>query len=480
MNETIATLFINGEWRRTDRVFMVDDPATSEPFAAASDAASDDVRAAIAAAYDAFPEWSQTTPQKRADILLEIARRMRANKETLATILTRENGKPLAESRAEIDFGIGFFIWFAEEAKRARGEIVPSNAPGKRRLVIRQPLGVIAAITPWNLPVAILARKVAPILAAGCTAVVKPAEQTPCTAIEMFKIFAAAGLPAGVANLITVADPSPVGKEFVANSRVAKITFTGSTAVGRELAAGAGRQLKRVSLELGGHAPFIVFADADVDHAVRQLVVSKFRNSGQTCLCANRIFVHEEILDSFCRKLVAAVQDLRVGGGLSPETDIGPMIDRDGFDKVRRHVEDAIQAGAECLAGGRPVEVPGWERGLFYAPTVLKCATEDLVVCREETFGPVAPILGFTEEEAVVRAANDSVYGLSGYVFTRDLGRAVRVAEALECGVIGVNDGLTPVPECPFGGFKQSGIGREGGWQGLDECLETKYITVAY
>lgn len=480
MSTTVSTLFIDGRWQAAAGSYPVENPATRATIALASAGTRDEAAAALDAAARAFPAWAHTPPRTRARLLQRVAELLLAQQDSLAETITRENGKPLAQARSEVAFAAGFFTWFAEEAVRAYGEIVPADSPGRRRLVLRQPLGVVAVISPWNLPLAIAARKVAPALAAGCSCVLKPAEQTPLSAVALFRIFAEAGLPAGVANLVTALDPEPIGREFIANDRTAKITFTGSVEVGRKLAAGAGERLKPVALELGGHAPFIVFADADLENAVEQLLTSKFRNSGQACLCANRVYLAAPIHDEFCKLFSARVAALRVGPGDDPGVQIGPLIDRQTFEKVDRHVQDALAKGALCLTGGERAIVPGCENGYFYKPTVLLGATPDMLVWREETFGPVAPVAVFHAEEEVLRSANASPYGLSGYVFTRDLGRAFRLAEALECGIIGVNDSVTAVPECPFGGVKNSGIGREGGRQGLDECLITKYVTLGF
>jgi succinate-semialdehyde dehydrogenase / glutarate-semialdehyde dehydrogenase len=482
MNESTRTLFIDGQWRpaASEGFFAVENPATLETLALVSNGSAADASAAVDAAARAFPQWSQTPPRQRARLLRNIADLLLDNKDRLAKTICLENGKPMAQAHVEVEFAAEFFCWFAEEGKRMRGEIVPSNFSAKRRLVFRQPIGVAVVISPWNLPLAIVARKVAPVLAAGCTCVLKPAEQTPLSAIELWKIFDQAGLPGGVANLVTALDPAPIGREFVEDDRVAKISFTGSVEVGRLLASGAGKRLKPVSLELGGHAPFIVFSDADLENAVEQLIASKFRNTGQTCLGANRIYLEAPIHDAFCERFAARVAAMPITGGLEDGALIGPLIDSAGFKKVERHVKDALDKGAVCLLGGKRAMVPGCEKGYFFQPTILKNIREDMLVWQEETFGPVAPIASFHTEEEVVRSANALRYGLSGYAFTRDLGRAFRLAEALECGVVGINDGVTPVPECPFGGMKNSGIGREGGWQGLDEFLETKYVTMAF
>ncbi len=474
-----ATLYIDGRWypAESGATFPVLDPCDGAEIARAADATEEDVEAAIVAARRAFPGWASLTAKARGVILHRAAALIRERSEALALLLSRENGKPLVQARGELGFTADFFDWFAEEGRRAYGSVVPSNKPGVRRVVIRQPIGVVGVISPWNLPAAIVARKVAPVLAAGCTCVLKPAEQTPLSAVELVRILEEAGLPPGVLNLITCLDPAPVGQALLDSPELARITFTGSVEVGRLLAREAAWRMKRFSLELGGHAPFIVFEDADLERAVEQLIASKFRNSGQTCLCANRVFVQRAVMEPFTELLVGRAADLRIGRGTEPGVAIGPMIDADGFAKVKRHVDDALAHGARCLLGGAPVSVPGCEAGLFFPPTVLVDLDAACTICHEETFGPVAALLPFDTEDEVLERANRSIYGLSGYAFTRDLGRAFRVAEALECGIIGINEGLTPTAECPFGGVKHSGVGREGGWQGLDECLETKYIT---
>ncbi len=473
------TLYIDGRWfpSESGQDFPVLDPCDGRVLARVADAAPEDVIGAIRAARKAFPAWAATTAKERGAILHRAAALITERREQLALILSQENGKPIAQARGELGFTADFFTWFAEEGRRAFGATVPTNKPGVRRFTIRQPIGVVAVISPWNLPAAIVARKVAPVLAAGCTCVLKPAEQTPLSAIEIVRILEEAGLPPGVLNLITCQDPAPVGQALLDSPDIARVTFTGSVEVGRHIARECAWRMKRFSLELGGHAPFIVFDDADLERAVDQLMASKFRNSGQTCLCANRVFVQRQVLEPFTRLLVERAGALKLGRGTDPGVAIGPMIDADGFAKVKQHVDDAVARGARCLLGGAPVQVPGCEAGLFFPPTVLTGLDLDSTICHEETFGPVAALLPFDDEAEVLERANRSIYGLSGYAFTRDLGRAFRVAEALECGIIGINEGLTPTAECPFGGVKHSGVGREGGWQGLDECLETKYIT---
>ncbi len=476
-----ASLFIDGSWRPAadGRRFIVKNPADGRRLASISNASSEDAVSAIDAASGAFPGWSKAGAKYRAELLRNCASLLIERRESLATLITRESGKPRRESLAEVALAAEYFRWFAEEGRRAYGEIMAPDGSGRQRLVWRRPMGVVGVITPWNLPLMIAARKIAPILAAGCTFILKPAEQTPLSAVGLFEVFTDAGLPPGAANLVTTSKPAAVGREFVRNDALAKITFTGSRDVGRRLAAGAGDRIKKISLELGGHAPFIVFKDADLETAVRELIVSKFRNSGQTCLAANRVYVHRTIYDKFRDRLLKKVSMLRVGDGMAPDSDIGPLIDRPTFDKVEAHVRDAIRRGARCLCGGGRKMISDCEKGLFFSPTVLDNAHDDMTVCREETFGPVIPLLAFDKEEDVVSRANRTPYGLAGYLFTRDMDRAIRVAQQLNFGIVGVNDGLPLAVECPFGGMKQSGIGREGGWQGLDEYLETKYCSIA-
>src|SRR5690606_13269231 len=474
-------LFINGQWTpaKTGRTFAVTDPATGETLATVADAGREDTRAAIEAAHAAFPAWSRTPAMARGRILRHVAALMRERKETLARQLTREMGKPIREARGEISYAASFLEWFAGEGERAYGDIIPPMAPGKRHLVLKQPVGVVAAITPWNFPAAMVTRKVAPALAAGCTVVLKPAEQTPLTAISLMELFAQAGLPAGVLNLITAQDPRPVGEEMLQNPLVRKITFTGSTEVGKYLMREAAGQVKRISLELGGHAPVIVFDDADLDKAVQGTLASKFRNMGQTCVCANRIFVQRGILDAFAERFAAAVRNLRVGNGLDETVQVGPLIDAAGLEKVKAHVEDALAKGARVLTGGHVFTGDGFSGGCWYAPTVLVDVRKGMRTMEEETFGPVAPIIAFDTEAEAYRRANDSRYGLAAYVFTESLSRAVRAAENLEYGIVGINEGLPSAAQVPFGGFKESGIGREGGPYGIHEFLEIKLVGLA-
>ncbi|MGH7423025.1 MAG: NAD-dependent succinate-semialdehyde dehydrogenase, partial [Candidatus Methylomirabilales bacterium] len=399
-------------------------------------------------------------------------------KEELARILTSEQGKPLFEARGEIEYAAGFVTWYAEEGKRVYGETIPASVAHKRLLVIKQPVGVVAAITPWNFPAGMVTRKIAPALAAGCPVVLKPAEQTPLTAIALFQIFEEAGFPAGVVNLITTRDPSEVGRELVENPLVRMIAFTGSTEVGKLLMRGAAAQVKRISLELGGNAPFIVFEDADLDKAVAAAVASKFRNMGQTCICANRIYVQESILESFTAKFVERVKQLRVGNGLEEGVHVGPLIDEGGFKKVCAHVEDAVAKGARVLTGGTPRTDGPFAHGHFFEPTVLASVRKGMQILEEETFGPVAPLVPFRDEAEVIRAANDTRYGLAAYFYSQNVSRCIRVAEQLEYGIVGANDAMPAVPQAPFGGLKESGFGREGGREGIEEFLEVKLISL--
>ncbi len=472
--------YIGGLWvdAASRRTFPVHNPATGETLTEIADAGPQDAAQAVEAAYGAFPEWSTLAAPQRAKLLFKARDLMLERKEALARLLTSEQGKPLFESRGEIEYSAGFVTWYAEESKRVYGETIPSSVAHKRLMVVKQPVGVVAAITPWNFPAAMVLRKIAPALAAGCTVVLKPAEQTPLTAIALFKIFEEAGFPAGVVNLITTLDPGGVGREFLENPLVRMITFTGSTEVGKLLMRGSADHVKRVSLELGGHAPFIVFEDADVDKAVVGAVASKFRNMGQTCICANRIYVHESILEPFAAKLVERVKQLKVGNGLEEGVHVGPLIDEQGFKKVCTHVEDAVAGGAKVLTGGKPRTEAEFARGRFFEPTVLTDVRKGMRILEEETFGPVAPLIPFRDEAEAIHAANDTRYGLAAYFYSQNVSRCIRVAEQLEYGIIGVNDGSPSVPQAPFGGFKESGVGREGGREGIEEFLEVKFISL--
>lgn len=472
--------YIGGLWvhAASGRTFSVHNPATGEELARVPDAGAQDAARAVEAAHGAFLHWSALAAPTRAKLLFKTRDLMLGRKEELARILTMEQGKSLDEARREIEYAAGFVGWFAEEGKRVYGATIPSSVPHKRLMVIKQPVGVVAAITPWNFPAAMVTRKIAPALAAGCTIVLKPAEQTPLTAIALFKIFEEVGFPAGVANLITTLDPREVGREFLENALVRMIAFTGSNEVGKLLMRGAADQVKRVSLELGGHAPFIVFEDADVEKAVAGAIASKFRNMGQTCICANRIYVHELILEPFTTKFVERVEQLKMGNGLEEGVNVGPLIDEQGFKKVCAHVEDAIAKGAKVLTGGQPRTDGPFARGRFFTPTVVTDVRKGMRILEEETFGPVAPVIPFRGEAEVVRAANDTPFGLAAYFFSQNMSRCIRVAEQLEYGIVGVNDEMPAVPQAPFGGLKESGLGREGGREGIEEFLDVKLISL--
>ncbi len=456
--------------------FPVYNPATGEHIANVPDATREDARRAIETAEAAGPGWAAVPAPERARVLRRAEALMLERTDALARTLTREGGKPLAEARGEIAYAASFFGWFAGEAERVYGRTIPSSHAAKRLLVIKQPIGVVAAITPWNFPAAMVTRKVGPAIAAGCTVVLKPAEQTPLTAIAIAEVLAAAGLPDGVLTLVATSDPAAVGSEMLEHPGVRKITFTGSTEVGKHLMREAAASVKRVSLELGGHAPFIVFGDADIEAAAKGAIASKFRNAGQTCVCANRIYVHASVADRFVDAFRPLVAALTVGDGMTAGVQVGPLIDGAGLEKVERHVRDAVSRGATVRVGGkRPA---GRDQGYFFEPTILTDVADDMLVMREETFGPVAPIAVFESEDEVLERANRGPFGLAAYAYTRDLGRAWRVAERLQYGIVGLNDALPAVAQAPFGGYKESGLGREGGTEGMEAFLETKYVSM--
>ncbi|MGH2444192.1 MAG: NAD-dependent succinate-semialdehyde dehydrogenase [Chloroflexota bacterium] len=475
--QTSYETFIGGEWcaASSGRTFDVENPATREVIASVPDCGPEDMQRAIDAAAAAQPAWEATTAQERATIQMTVARRMAEESERLARLMTMEEGKPLAESRGEIRYAASFLQWFAEEGKRVYGETIPANSQDKRILVLKRPVGVTAAITPWNFPAAMITRKLGAALAAGCTMVIKPAELTPLSALELGKLYEEAGLPKGVLSIVTGNDPASLVAPLMSDSRVRKLSFTGSTEVGKILMRQAADTMKRLSLELGGHAPFIVFDDADLDAAVENCIMSKMRNTGETCVAANRIFVQRGIADRFTEKLTARMREMKVGNGLDEGVTVGPLIEQSGLEKVQRHVADARERGADLVLGGSQVSNGG---GYFFEPTVLLNVSDSMLMAREETFGPVAGLLPFDTEEEVIERANNTAYGLAGYFFTRDIGRVWRLAEQLQYGIIGANDGMPSTAQAPFGGMKESGFGREGSSHGINEYLDVKFASL--
>jgi succinate-semialdehyde dehydrogenase/glutarate-semialdehyde dehydrogenase len=463
--------YIDGEWTGNGKTFPVVNPANGAQLGTVPKLGAEEARRAVDAAERAWPAWRAKTAKERAGVLRKWYELMMANQEDLAQILTAEQGKPLTESRGEIAYGASFIEWFAEEGKRAYGEVIPQHQADKRVLVIKQPIGVSALITPWNFPNAMITRKAGPALAAGCTVVIKPAGQTPYSALAMAELGSRAGIPKGVLNVIT-GDSKAIGAELCANPKVRKLSFTGSTETGRVLMRQCADTIKKLSLELGGNAPFIVFDDADLDAAVEGALASKYRNAGQTCVCANRLYVQDGVYDAFAAKLTEKVKGFKVGAGTEPGVVIGPLIDENGVKKVEQHVADAVGKGAKVVLGGKRLN------GLFFQPTVLTNVSPEMLVSYEETFGPVAPLIRFKTEEEVIRLANNTEFGLSGYFYSRDVGRIFRVAEAMETGIVGANVGIISTEIAPFGGVKQSGLGREGSKYGLEEYLEVKYILV--
>jgi succinate-semialdehyde dehydrogenase/glutarate-semialdehyde dehydrogenase len=467
--------YVDGAWVDADgrATIEVQDPASGDVIGTVPRMGAAETRRAIEAAARAFESWRHTTAKQRAAILRKWFDLTMANQEDLAVIMTREQGKPLAESRGEVAYGAAFVEWYAEEAKRVYGDIIPTIADSRRLMVLKQPVGVCAAITPWNFPNAMITRKCAPALAAGCTVVAKPASFTPYSALALAELAERAGMPKGVFNVVT-GDARTVGGELTANDTVRKLSFTGSTEVGKILLKQCADTVKKVSMELGGHAPLIIFDDADIDAAVKGAIACKFRNSGQTCVCTNRIYVQDGVYDAFAAKFTEAVKALKVGAGHEPGVEQGPLIEPAAVDKVERHVADARSKGAKVLAGGKRHA----RGGQFYEPTVLSECSPDMVITREETFGPVAPLYRFKDEAEVIGLANKTEYGLASYFFARDVGRVFRVAEALEAGIVSVNEGIFSTEVAPFGGYKHSGIGREGSKYGIDEYLEIKYVNL--
>ncbi len=473
-------LLIGGEWTEAaeGQRFDVTDPATGEIVGSAANAGEADVRAAIDAAAAALDGWKSRPALDRARILRRSADIIRERKSEIAAIMTAEQGKPLAEAAGEVEYAASFLEWFGGEAERVYGQIVPPMNPVNRVLVLRQPVGVTAAITPWNFPAAMMTRKLGPAMAAGCTSIVKPASATPLTAAAVLRAIEDAGTPGGVVNLITSRSAAMVADTLFTDPRVRKLSFTGSTEVGKDLIRRSAEQVKRLSLELGGHAPYVIFDDADLDEAVDGLIASKFRNAGQTCVCANRIYVQRGIHDAFVGLLAEKVSQMVVGRGTGEGVTVGPMIDEGAVDKADEHVQDAIKRGARLVVGGQRLTDGAFAKGSFYAPTVLENVTPDMLISTEETFGPVAGVSRFDTEEEVIRVANDSEYGLAAYFHTRDYARLLRVAEKLEYGIIGANSGIISAANAPFGGMKESGYGREGGAVGIDEYVDVKYVLV--
>ena len=465
---------INGTWVKGQSRFDVLDPATGQKLADVANLGPAEAEAAISAAHQAWAAWRNKTGKERSIVMRKWYDLLMANVEDLGRLMTAEQGKPLAEAKGEVVYGASFVEWYAEEAKRVNGETLPQFDNNRRLLVLRQPIGVCAAITPWNFPLAMITRKVAPALAAGCPVVIKPAELTPLTALAAAELAVRAGIPAGVLNVLTADSDNSIaiGKVFCASDTVRHISFTGSTEVGRILMAQSAPTIKKLSLELGGNAPFIVFDDADIDSAVEGAIASKYRNAGQTCVCANRLYVQEGVYDTFVQKFAAKVKALKVGNGFEEGVVQGPLIEPAAVEKVKRHLQDALDKGAQLVTGGQALQ------GQFFEPTVVAHATPDMACAREETFGPFAPVFKFKTEQEVIEMANHTEYGLASYFYSRDVGRIFRVSEALEYGMVGINVGIIATEHVPFGGVKQSGLGREGSSHGMDEYLEMKYLCV--
>lgn len=465
--------YIAGVWSDADngQRLTVNNPATGEALGYVPKMGATETSRAIEAAEQALPAWRARTAKDRATILRRWFDLIMSNQDDLACLMTLEQGKPLAEAKGEIAYAASFIEWFAEEGKRIYGDIIPGHQPDKRLLVTKQPIGVTAAITPWNFPCAMITRKAGPALAAGCTMVIKPASQTPFSALALAELAARAGIPEGVLSVIT-GSAAQIGAELTGNPIVRKLSFTGSTEIGRQLMAECAQDIKKVSLELGGNSPFIVFEDADLDAAVEGALASKYRNAGQTCVCANRLYIHDSVYDAFAEKLQAAVRKLRLGNGLDEGTTTGPLIDEKAVLKVQEHIADAVKKGARVIEGGKPHALGG----NFFEPTIMVDVPKTALVAREETFGPLAPLFRFTSEADVIAQANDTEFGLAAYFFARDLSRVFRVAEALEYGIIGINTGIISTETAPFGGMKASGLGREGSKYGIDDYLEIKYM----
>ena len=471
--ENVQKRYLTDAWREAQKTYTIYNPANGDRVAEVADCGEAEAVRAAEVATEAFGSWRNTTAFERSTLLLRWRDLIMAHQEELARTMTLEMGKPITEARGEVAYAAGFITWYAEEAKRVYGDTLPSHALNKRLFAIKQPVGPTFAVTPWNFPAGMVTRKAAPALAAGCTFILKPAEQTPLSALHLAALWEEAGGPAGTLQVLPTLEPGPVANTLIDDPRIRKVTFTGSTEVGRMLYKRSAETIKKISLELGGHAPYLIFEDADIDQAVTEAIACKFRNTGQTCVCTNRIYVHSSLLDTFTRAYTEAVEALTVGDPLSDGTQIGPLVDEQGFEKVKAHVKDALDKGATLVTGGHALD------GLFFEPTILAGVTEDMQLMQEETFGPVAPILSFDNDDEAVRLANDTPYGLAAYIYTNNLTRAFEVSERLEYGIVGVNDGVPSTPHAPFGGVKASGIGREGGKWGIEEYLEVKYISVA-
>ena len=469
--------YINGAWidAESGKSFEVINPSSGEIIVNVPDLDVNDARVAIDAAHQAFPIWSKKTAKERSIILNKFCKLMLENADDLAAILTAEMGKPLAEAKGEITYGASFIEWFAEEGKRVYGETIPGHQEDKRIIVLKQPVGVVAAITPWNFPNAMITRKLGPALAAGCCFVAKAPEDTPLSALALCDLAEKAGIPKGVFSVLTTSDPVEIGKELCSNDKIRKLTFTGSTEVGKKLLRQGADQVLKMSMELGGNAPFIVFDDADIDKAVEGAMISKFRNNGQTCVCANRIYVQDGVYDIFAERLKEAVSKMVVGDGFSTSSTLGPLITNDALKKVEEHIKDAVGKGAKAQCGGKRHSIGG----TFFEPTVLTNVDKSMLIAEEETFGPVAPLFRFKDEDDVIEQANNTIFGLASYFYASDLKRVWKVAEALEYGMVGINTGLISTEVAPFGGVKQSGLGREGSHHGIDEYLELKYLCLS-
>ena len=469
--------YINGAWvdAKSGKSFEVVNPSNGQVIVSVPDLDVNDARIAIDAAHEAFPHWSKKTAKERSIILNQFYKLMLENADDLAAILTAEMGKPLAEAKGEIIYGASFIEWFAEEGKRVYGETIPGHQEDKRIIVLKQPVGVVAAITPWNFPNAMITRKLGPALAAGCCFVAKAPEDTPLSALALCDLAEEAGIPKGVFSVLTTSDPVEIGKELCSNDKIRKLTFTGSTEVGKKLLKQGADQVLKMSMELGGNAPFIVFDDADIDKAVEGAIISKFRNNGQTCVCANRIYVQDGVYEVFAKKLEEAVSKMVVGDGFSSSSTLGPLITKDALKKVEEHIKDALNKGATAQCGGKRHSIGK----TFFEPTILTNVDKSMLIAEEETFGPVAPLFRFKDEDDVIEQANNTIFGLASYFYASDLKRVWKVAEALEYGMVGINTGLISTEVAPFGGVKQSGLGREGSHHGIDEYLELKYLCIS-